>query len=147
ARPSRRATDCGTSRAAARGAVGGEDHGVGAVASPRQFLLRGRGGNKVGHLQFSIFRGCDEPLGAAQTYTPDAEILAWAATEGRTLLTHDRDTMPRRAYDRMISGQVMPGVFLVSDRTPIGQAVDEILLAVDCLAPEECTGFVRFFPL
>ena len=41
----------------------------------------------------------------------------------------------------------MPGIFLVSDRMPIGQAIDEILLAVDCLTPEECKDFVRFFPL
>ena len=41
----------------------------------------------------------------------------------------------------------MPGVFLISDQMPIGQAIDEILLAVECLAPEECKDFVRFFPL
>jgi hypothetical protein len=38
-------------------------------------------------------------------------------------------------------------VFLVSDLMPTGQAIDEILLAVDCLTPEECRDFVRFFPL
>ncbi|OAI47912.1 hypothetical protein AYO44_08530 [Planctomycetaceae bacterium SCGC AG-212-F19] len=79
--------------------------------------------------------------------TPDPHILAWAAVEGRILLTHDRDTMPFFAYDRLRAGQAMPGVFLVSDLMPIGQAIDEILLAVDCLTPEECTNFVRFFPL
>lgn len=79
--------------------------------------------------------------------TPDPDILAWAAGEGRILLTHDRDTMPSCAYDRVRTGQAMPGVFLVSDLMPIGQAIDEILLAVDCLTPEECKDFVRFFPL
>ena len=78
---------------------------------------------------------------------PDPEILSWAAVENRILLTHDRDTMPYFAYDRVSAGQEMPGVFLVSDLMPIGQAIDEILLAVDCLAPEECKNFVRFFPL
>lgn len=79
--------------------------------------------------------------------TPDPDILAWAAVEDRILLTHDRDTMPFHAYERVNAGQVMPGVFLVSDVMPIGQAIDEILLAVDCLTPEECKNFVRFFPL
>jgi hypothetical protein len=78
---------------------------------------------------------------------PDPDILAWAAAEGRILLTHDRDTMPRWAYDRVRAGQAMPGVFLVSDLMPVGQAIDEILLAVDCLTSEECTDLVRFFPL
>jgi Domain of unknown function (DUF5615) len=75
--------------------------------------------------------------------TPDPDILAWAAGEGRILLTHDRDTMPFWAYTRVSAGQAMRGVFLVSDLMPIGQAIDEILLAVDCLAPEECKNFVR----
>jgi hypothetical protein len=30
---------------------------------------------------------------------------------------------------------------------PAGQAIDEILLAVDCLTQEECKDIVRFFPL
>jgi predicted nuclease of predicted toxin-antitoxin system len=79
--------------------------------------------------------------------TSDPDILEWAAAEDRILLTHDRDTMPNFAYDRVRTGQPMPGVFLVSDLMPVGQAIDEILLAVDCLSPEECKDFVRFFPL
>ena len=79
--------------------------------------------------------------------TPDSDILAWAAAEDRIVLTHDFDTMPFFAYSRVKAGHSMPGVFLVSDLMPIGQAIDEILLAVDCLASEECRGLVRFFPL
>jgi Domain of unknown function (DUF5615) len=79
--------------------------------------------------------------------SPDPDILARAAAEGRILLTHDRDTMLFHAYERVKAGHVMPGVFLVSDLMPIGQAIEEILLAVDCLTQEECKDFVRFFPL
>lgn len=78
---------------------------------------------------------------------PDPNVLAWAAGEERILLTHDRDTIPNFAYGRVHAGQQMPGVFLVSALMPVGQAIDEILLAVDCLTPEECRSFVRFFPL
>ena len=38
--------------------------------------------------------------------TPDPDVLAWAAAEGRILLTHDRDTMPNFAYDRARAGQL-----------------------------------------
>jgi predicted nuclease of predicted toxin-antitoxin system len=79
--------------------------------------------------------------------TPDPDVLAWAAVEGRILLTHDRDTMPNFAYDRVRAGQPLPGVLLVSDLMPVGQAIDEILLAVECLTPAECKDLVRFFPL
>ncbi len=86
-----------------------------------------------------------QDVGLSATSNPD--ILAWAAAEGRIVLTHDRDTMPNFAYDRVRAGQPVPGVFVVSDLMPIGQAIDEILLAVECLTPEECKDLVRFFPL
>jgi len=41
----------------------------------------------------------------------------------------------------------MRGVFLVNDLMPLGQAIDEILLAAFCLTPEECKNFLRHFPL
>ena len=78
---------------------------------------------------------------------PDPDILDWAATEGRILLTHDRDTMPHFARVRVRAGQAMPGLFLVNGQMPLGQAIEELLLAVERLAPEECKDLVRFFPL
>jgi predicted nuclease of predicted toxin-antitoxin system len=57
--------------------------------------------------------------------SPDPAVLEWAAAEGRILLTHDRDTMPGWANRRVQAGQVMPGVFLVSDHMSLGQAVEE----------------------
>ena len=62
------------------------------------------------------------------------------------LLTHDRKTIPPFAYARVTAGLPMPGVFLVSDDMPVGQAIEELLIAVDCLAPEECKDIVKYFP-
>jgi predicted nuclease of predicted toxin-antitoxin system len=78
--------------------------------------------------------------------SPDPIILAWAADENRVLLTHDRDTMPNFAYDRVRAGELMPGVFLVKDRMSKGQAIEELFLAVHCLSTEECKDRVIFFP-
>ena len=86
-----------------------------------------------------------QDVGLSEILDPD--ILEWAAAEGRILLTHDRETVPYFAYERVTAAQTMPGVFLVSDLMPTGYAIDEILLAVDCLTLEECKNFVRFFPL
>ena len=77
----------------------------------------------------------------------DPAILERAAFEGRVLLTHDRQTIPGFVYARVDAGEPMPGVFLVSKKLPIGQAVDEILLAVHSLSPDECKDIVRYFPL
>jgi hypothetical protein len=77
----------------------------------------------------------------------DPTILEWAAMQDRVLLTHDRRTIPPFAYARVAAGQRMPGVFLVSDDMPAGQAIDEILLAVHCFASDECENLVKYFPL
>lgn len=58
----------------------------------------------------------------------DPAILDWAANNDRILLTHDRATMPDFAYDRLLKAQPMSGVFLINDRMPTRQAIDELLL-------------------
>jgi predicted nuclease of predicted toxin-antitoxin system len=77
----------------------------------------------------------------------DPTILEWAAAHGRVLLTHDRKTIPPFAYERVIAGLPMAGVFLVSDDLPIGQAIEELLIAAHCLSSEECKDVVRYFPM
>lgn len=77
----------------------------------------------------------------------DPVILEYAASDGRILLTHDRQTVPGFAYARVAAGQPMPGVFLVSKTLAIGQAIDEIFLAVQCMTPEECKDIVKYFPM
>lgn len=52
-----------------------------------------------------IVRIQDVALGGAD----DPTVLAWAAQEGRVLLTHDVTTMTRYAYERVKSGLPMPG--------------------------------------
>ena len=49
----------------------------------------------------------------------DPGVLAWAATENRILLTHDRQTVPGFAYARVLGGEPMPGVFVINDKTPV----------------------------
>ncbi len=79
--------------------------------------------------------------------TPDPIILDWAASEQRILLTHDRESVPGFAYARVNAGEPMPGVFLVSDHMPKGQAIDQLLLAIQCLNPDNCKDQVHHFPL
>jgi predicted nuclease of predicted toxin-antitoxin system len=90
-----------------------------------------------------VVRVQDTELAEAQ----DPAILAWAAAEERVLLTHDRDTIPNFAFDRVRAGEPMPGIFLVSDRMPKGQAVEELFMAIHCLTPDECKDRVTYFPL
>jgi predicted nuclease of predicted toxin-antitoxin system len=77
----------------------------------------------------------------------DLTILDWAASDGRILLTHDRATMPDFAYNRLVAGEPMAGMFVVNDRMPIRQAIDELLLLATCSNQEEWSGIVLYLPL
>lgn len=77
----------------------------------------------------------------------DPTVLEWAAQEGRILLTHDRATIPDFAYERINDGNVMSGVFVIGNRYPVGQAIEEILLLVLCSNAEEWEGVVCYLPL
>ena len=63
------------------------------------------------------------------------------------MLTHDRATMPGYAYQRVVAGETMMGVFVVSDRLPVGQAIEEILLMDSCSEQTEWQGLVVYLPL
>ena len=79
--------------------------------------------------------------------TPDPEILEWAASQGRVLLSHDVSTVPPAAYQRVGDGKPMPGVFILPDQMSIGRAIDEILfLSIDVEA-DEWKDQVLFLPL
>jgi hypothetical protein len=78
---------------------------------------------------------------------PDPTILAWAAGEGRILLTHDAATIPHFAFERMEAGEAMPGVIEVPLHMPIGQAIEELSLAIEASRPEDWEYQVVYLPL
>ena len=55
--------------------------------------------------------------------------------------------MPDFAHDRIIVGQQMPGVFVLNNRTPIQQAIEELLLVDECSDQEEWSNLVVYLPL
>jgi hypothetical protein len=77
----------------------------------------------------------------------DADVLAWAAQEGRVLLTHDVTTMRRYVDERVDAGLSMPGVFAVSQQRPITQVIEDILLLAECSLEGEWEGQIQFLPL
>jgi hypothetical protein len=77
----------------------------------------------------------------------DSEVLNWAASEGRVLITHDVSTVTRHAYGRVNSGRAMPGVFEVGTDLAVGDVIDDLLLLVECSLDGEWEGQVRYLPL
>lgn len=79
--------------------------------------------------------------------TPDPEILALAAREGRIVLTHDRNTMTSHTADRLTAGLPMPGLFIISQRADVGDVIDSLLLVWSASAASEWDGRMVFVPI
>jgi hypothetical protein len=90
-----------------------------------------------------LLRVQDVGLSGAQ----DPPILEWAAHAGRIVLTHDVKTVPRYAYERVRAGMPMPGVWAVPRSVPLGRAIDDLLLLIECSREGEWEGQVLFLPL
>ncbi len=57
----------------------------------------------------------------------DTDVLEWAASDGRLLLTHDADTMIEFANKRTIAELPMPGIVEIAQDMPIGKAIEELI--------------------
>ena len=95
------------------------------------------------HSELDIVRVQDAGLSGAD----DATVLEWTAQQGRVLFTHDVSTMTGLAYERVLSGKRMPGVFEVSRDVPVSLAIDDLVLIAECSLEGEWEGQVRYLPL
>jgi hypothetical protein len=77
----------------------------------------------------------------------DPELLGWAATENRIVVTHDVDTLLKFAYERIVGGHLMPGVIAVPQNLPIGQAIGDLVTAIECSEASELENSVLHLPL
>lgn len=74
----------------------------------------------------------------------DLEVLAWAASERRVVLTHDVNTMIDFAMKRLKSAEPMAGLFIVHQKgTAVSDVIDDILLLDDCSETAEWTDLIQ----
>ena len=95
------------------------------------------------HPAVDIVRVQDVGLAGAD----DPTVLAWAADQGRVLLTHDVNTVTAFAYERIALGLAVPGVFEVALKVPVSVAIEEIVLLAECSLEGEWEGRVNYIPL
>ncbi len=79
--------------------------------------------------------------------TPDPALLAWAAGNGRILVTFDRKTIPGFAYDRVRAGLPMPGVAAPDRTLPVGGMIDALHLAAACGTADDFRDLIVYLPL
>jgi hypothetical protein len=80
--------------------------------------------------------------------TSDPEVLAWAAMEGRVLISNDRRSMVGFAYHRVKSGRPVPGLISTTNEQTVGATLNDISLIAESLSEEEmAVQVVIFLPL
>jgi hypothetical protein len=80
--------------------------------------------------------------------TPDPEVLRWAATGDRVLITNDRQTMLGFAYQRVAAGNAVPGIIATIDEQSVGEAIEDILTIAEFMPEQEIKSrIVVFLPL
>ena len=76
----------------------------------------------------------------------DPDVLAFAAREGRVLVTHDHQTMPRH-FGEFIAVSASPGVLLIPQHLSIAAAVEDLLLIWSATEADEWINRIRYLPL
>ena len=77
----------------------------------------------------------------------DPDLLAWAASEGRVLVTHDKKTMPDHAAERLAGGERVAGVLIIPRRLSITEVIDELEIVVECSEADDWEGVIKYLPL
>lgn len=83
---------------------------------------------------------------AELAFKSDPEVLAFAAREGRLLVTHDQSTMPAH-FRRFLEHSTSPGVLIIPQSVEIHDAVEELLLIWQASEAEEWMNRMTFLPL
>jgi len=77
----------------------------------------------------------------------DQLILEHAALDGRVVVSQDLETMIGYAYTRVRLGRPMPGLIVLRQGVPIGDAIEAILLVAMCSDVGEYEGQVVHLPM
>jgi predicted nuclease of predicted toxin-antitoxin system len=76
----------------------------------------------------------------------DRVILEFAAMYSYVVVTEDRKTMIRFAHERVGAGQPMSGLLVLRPRITIGEAIDALVVAVECSTEADWKDRVLFWP-
>jgi hypothetical protein len=78
---------------------------------------------------------------------PDREVLAWAAADGRLLVTQDVHTMTAEHSEFVQSGKASGGVVFILRDVAIGRAISDLALICGACTAEDWVNRTDFLPL
>lgn len=76
---------------------------------------------------------------------PDPEVLAFAADEDRILVSHDFGTLPKH-FRQFTRSRRSPGVLLVRQDLPVGEAIETLLLVWEASEADEWVNRLCLLP-
>lgn len=77
----------------------------------------------------------------------DPTVLEWAAQNGQVVLTHDVQTMPGYARQRLREGLPMAGLFIVGKTSSMAAVIEDLWVLTLCSQPGEWQGCELYLPL
>jgi hypothetical protein len=78
---------------------------------------------------------------------PDPEVLEYTAEHGLVVVSHDVNTMPGHAVDRIAAGKLMAGLLMVQQTHPIGPVIDNLILIWSASELAEWRNEICFIPI
>ncbi len=76
----------------------------------------------------------------------DPELLEWANTDGRTVVTQDVNTMIAYHQNIVLNGRPTTGLIVLKSGFPHAVVAEEITLIAECSEPYEIASQVKFIP-
>ncbi|OKH26744.1 hypothetical protein NIES593_01455 [Hydrococcus rivularis NIES-593] len=76
----------------------------------------------------------------------DLEVLTFVARESRVLVSHDQRTMPRY-FAEFIVTQTSPGVIIVLQSLPIGEAINSLIKIWQTSEAENWVNRIAYLPI
>lgn len=77
----------------------------------------------------------------------DAEILEYADRQGLIVVSHDVNTMPAAAYDRLATGKKIAGLLMVKQTQPVSEVIEDLILIGSASEAVAWENQVCFLPL
>ena len=78
---------------------------------------------------------------------PYREVLEYAARVGLIVVSHDINTVPDHAAQRMLGGQPLTGLFMVQQKEAVGPIVEGLILIWAASEAEEWREQIVLLPI
>lgn len=85
--------------------------------------------------------------GAPELGTLDPDILAWCESNGFTLVTNNRASMPVHLHEHVMAERSVPGIFLMSSQLSMGDTIEELVLIWEFSEPGDYRNQIIYLPI